>query len=120
MLCAWWQSRGADLQQTWSGMGPQFHGGHRGLTISTSPCTLSFPTAYFFCIPSRLEALATFRAELPSARGTGLRPVVQDPVCAPCRVSCGAGSAAPSASTDVPAQGVSWALGPLHRRPVAE
>jgi hypothetical protein len=58
---------------------------YTGLLLA-SPCTLSHPTAYLFCIPHFLEALSIFRAELPSETGTRLRRAVQDLACAPCRV----------------------------------
>src|SRR5215510_5564743 len=68
------------------------------LPCSVSACTQSYHTAYFFCIPHRLEALSPFRAELPSERGTRLRREVSDPACAPCRVSCVSCSYDPSPS----------------------
>ena len=63
--------------------------------LPSPPCIPSSSTAYFFCISSLLKALSPFRAELPSERGTRLRRLVQDPVCAPCRVLCASSSSAP-------------------------
>jgi len=68
--------------------------------VQLSACTPSYHTPYLFCIPPLLAALSTFRAELPAERGTRLRRAVQDPACAPCRVSCVSPSSGPSPSTN--------------------
>jgi hypothetical protein len=76
------------------------------------PCIPSYLTAYFSCVLYLPEALLTFPTQQGFLRSRAhiLRRSVQDPVCAPCRVSClSCSSCSSSPSPSKTAYAPAWA-----------